>query len=266
MGHFLVRDVSGTLWLGERPLLPEETRESINTYLELSGSTCGTLSSRLPTCAPNSRVGTARCSRLRRVLTRPRTSRPTTSLAFRARRAPNQRTSGRPLDVDPGSCRGALTVFLGAGSGPTVRSRSLLGEGRVPAGDGACPGPLIGHESDREQRPARPGALPRSGRRSRTGRPWRAVAPWRAPLRRTPLSSSGRVERTRRERARAGPGARRLGSSSGSWTSMNSPCGSRTIRPVSRPCRTRSRSRRCRPRQTRLVTQNAIGGAAMIRI
>jgi hypothetical protein len=40
MGQFLVRNVGGTIWLGERPLMAEETRESIDTYLELSGSTC----------------------------------------------------------------------------------------------------------------------------------------------------------------------------------------------------------------------------------
>jgi hypothetical protein len=39
MGQFLVRRVGETLWLGERPLLPEETRQSIDSYLELSGST-----------------------------------------------------------------------------------------------------------------------------------------------------------------------------------------------------------------------------------
>jgi hypothetical protein len=38
MGQFLVRRVRETLWLGERQLLPEETRESIDTYLELGGS------------------------------------------------------------------------------------------------------------------------------------------------------------------------------------------------------------------------------------
>jgi hypothetical protein len=40
MGQFLVRRVDERLWLGERPLLPEEMRASIDTYLELSGSTC----------------------------------------------------------------------------------------------------------------------------------------------------------------------------------------------------------------------------------
>ena len=45
-----------------------------------------------------------------------------------------------------------------------------------------------------------------------------------------------------------------LASEIGSCTSIISPCGSRTMRPVSRPCSTRSRSRRCRPRQMRLVT------------
>jgi hypothetical protein len=40
MGQFLVRRAGESLWLGERPLMPEETRKSIDTYLELSGSTC----------------------------------------------------------------------------------------------------------------------------------------------------------------------------------------------------------------------------------
>ncbi len=40
MGQYLVRRVGDQLWLGERPLMPEETRESIDAYLELSGSTC----------------------------------------------------------------------------------------------------------------------------------------------------------------------------------------------------------------------------------
>ena len=39
MGQFLVRRVGETLWLGERPLMPEETLQSIDTYLELGGST-----------------------------------------------------------------------------------------------------------------------------------------------------------------------------------------------------------------------------------
>jgi hypothetical protein len=39
MRQFLVRQVGEALWLGERPLMPEETRASIETQLELSGST-----------------------------------------------------------------------------------------------------------------------------------------------------------------------------------------------------------------------------------
>ena len=52
----------------------------------------------------------------------------------------------------------------------------------------------------------------------------------------------------------------RVNSSSGSCCSKNSPSAVRTMRPVSRPCRTRSRSLRCSDRQIRLVTQNASGG------
>ena len=38
---------------------------------------------------------------------------------------------------------------------------------------------------------------------------------------------------------------------SGWWTSMNSPCGSRLMMPVSMPCSSVARSERCRPRQIR---------------
>jgi hypothetical protein len=48
MGQFLVRVVGDTMWLAERPLTPEETRSSIDAYLELSGSTAGISSSRAP--------------------------------------------------------------------------------------------------------------------------------------------------------------------------------------------------------------------------
>ena len=39
------------------------------------------------------------------------------------------------------------------------------------------------------------------------------------------------------------------------------PSGVRTMVPVSRPCSTVSRSRRCSDRQIRLVTQNMMGGS-----
>ena len=48
---------------------------------------------------------------------------------------------------------------------------------------------------------------------------------------------------------------------SASCRSKNLPSGVRTMVPVSRPCSTVSRSRRCNDRQIRLVTQKAMGGA-----
>lgn len=39
MGQFPVRRVGTDMWLDERPLLPEETRESLEEYLLLTGST-----------------------------------------------------------------------------------------------------------------------------------------------------------------------------------------------------------------------------------
>jgi hypothetical protein len=39
MGPMLVRAVGESLWLDDRQLRPEETRASIDTYLELTGST-----------------------------------------------------------------------------------------------------------------------------------------------------------------------------------------------------------------------------------
>ncbi|MDP9220769.1 MAG: hypothetical protein M3P23_09535 [Actinomycetota bacterium] len=39
MGQFLIRRVGEGLWMGERQLMPEETRESLEQYLLLTGST-----------------------------------------------------------------------------------------------------------------------------------------------------------------------------------------------------------------------------------
>jgi hypothetical protein len=39
MGQFPVRKVGDTLWLGERPIMPEETRASLEEFLALSGAT-----------------------------------------------------------------------------------------------------------------------------------------------------------------------------------------------------------------------------------
>jgi hypothetical protein len=39
MAQFLVRRVGEVLWVGERPLMPEETRESLEEHLLLIGST-----------------------------------------------------------------------------------------------------------------------------------------------------------------------------------------------------------------------------------
>jgi hypothetical protein len=43
MEPVVVRAIGGSLWLDDRQLFPEETRESIDSYLELTGSTLGDL-------------------------------------------------------------------------------------------------------------------------------------------------------------------------------------------------------------------------------